>query len=144
MLIEYKVNQEITLEAFKELLSHSTLGPRRPLNDDICLQGMLDHTNLMVTAWAKGQLVGVARSMTDFHFACYLSDLAVHEGFQRHGIGKQLQAKTQAQLGPKCKLILIAAPAAADYYQPLGYEHHPRCWILEPDVRIKGTDSTPA
>lgn len=136
MKIIYKVNAEITAEQFIALLKNSTLGERRPVDDYDCMEGMIRNSNLTVSAWLNDELVGIARSMTDFHFACYLSDLAVSQNVQKTGIGKDLQRLTQEKLGPKCKLILLAAPAANDYYQPLGYEHNPRCWVLEPDVKI--------
>ena len=137
MSIEYKVNQPITVDQFIELLNASTLGERRPVDNLECMRGMIDNANLTVTAWEGEQLVGVARSVTDFHYACYLSDLAVHRDYQRRGIGKALQDVTQRQLGPECRLILIAAPAASDYYGPLGYTHNPRCWVLERDCSIR-------
>jgi len=40
----------------------------------------------MVTAWHEDKLIGVARSITDFHYACYLSDLAVYKEYQKQGI----------------------------------------------------------
>jgi GNAT superfamily N-acetyltransferase len=129
--IEYTVNQSITTDQFINLLNASTLGLRRPVDDRACVEGMLKHGNLLVTAWHEEKLVGVARSVTDFYFACYLSDLAVDEDYQKMGIGKQLQVLTQAQLGPKCSLILLAAPAANDYYSHVGFSHHPRCWVLD-------------
>jgi hypothetical protein len=44
---------------------------------------------------------------------------------------------TQQQLGPRCNLIVIAAPADDAYYAHLGgYERHPRCWVLAPARRI--------
>jgi GNAT superfamily N-acetyltransferase len=129
--IEYTVNQSITTDQFINLLNASTLGLRRPVDDRACVEGMLKHGNLLVTAWHEEKLVGVARSVTDFYFACYLSDLAVDEDYQKMGIGKQLQVLTQAQLGPKCNLILLAAPAANDYYSHIGFSHHPRCWVLD-------------
>nr|WP_234898228.1 GNAT family N-acetyltransferase [Aeromonas veronii] len=55
---------------------------------------MLDHANLLITAWQGETLVGVARSVTDFHFCCYLSDLAVTESVQGQGIGKALIRET--------------------------------------------------
>ena len=90
----------------------------------------------MVTAWDGERLVGVARSLTDFHYACYLSDLAVHKDYQRNGIGKRLQMITQNQLGPKCNLIVIAAPAANSYYGHLGFTNNQRCWVLEREQKI--------
>lgn len=137
MSIEYKINEPISADQFIELLASSTLGERRPIHDRGCMEGMVRNSNLMVTAWDGGQLVGVARSMTDFHYACYLSDLAVRKAHQKSGIGKQLQIITQQQLGPLCTLILVAAPAANTYYEHIGYSHNPRCWILDRSASIR-------
>ena len=97
------------------------------------MQGMLDNANLLVTAYAEGTLIGVARSITDFHYCCYLADLAVDKAFQRQGIGRELIRRTRAQLGKHCRLILLAAPAAVDYYPHIGFEPHPQAWIVQPE-----------
>lgn len=136
MEISYSINASITCEQFIALLNASGLGERRPVDDEQCIEGMLKNSNLMVTAWHKEQLVGIARSVTDFHYACYLSDLAVHKNYQQLGLGKTLQNLTQKQLGPRCKLILLAAPDANSYYEKLGFTSNPRCWVLERDRRI--------
>ena len=137
MTIEYKVNAPVTTDQFIGLLLSSTLGERRPVEDGECMAGMIDNSNLIVTAWDDDNLVGIARSMTDFHYACYLSDLAVDRKYQRNGIGKKLQILTQEQLGPKCKLLLVAAPGANSYYEHVGFTNNPRCWILNRDQSIK-------
>ena len=135
--IQYRINEAISALQFRELLQASGLAERRPVEDMACLTGMLDNANLVITAWHTEsdagllKLIGIARSVTDFHYCCYLSDLAVHSDFQKHGIGKQLQRLTQSQLGPHGKLILLAAPAAADYYRHIGFEHNDRCWVLD-------------
>lgn len=116
MSIEYQINKPITAEQFVELLQKSTLGQRRPIDDMQCMKGMVENSNLTITAWDGGELIGIARSMTDFHYVCYLSDLAVHEKYQKQGLGKRLQVLTQQQLGEKCNLILVAAPGAHSYY----------------------------
>lgn len=136
MSIEYKINASISTDQFIELLKNSTLGERRPVDDRECMEGMINNGNLTVSAWDKGQLVGIARSVTDFHFACYLSDLAVSLDYQKLGIGKELQRLTQAELGPKCSLILLAAPAASQYYGHIGYSHNERCWVLGRNDKI--------
>lgn len=138
MNIEYKINIPVSTDAFIELLNASTLGERRPVDDRQCMAGMLANSNLLITAWDAEQLVGIARSVTDFHYACYLSDLAVRKSHQQRGIGKQLQVLTRRQLGPRCNLILLAAPAAQEYYPPLGYQHNPRCWVLGPEDNLAG------
>ena len=119
-----------------QLLMESGLGERRPVDDLHCIKGMIENSNLIISAWNKEQLVGIARSVTDFHYCCYLSDLAVHRDFQHCGIGKKLQVLTQERLGEHCKLILLAAPAAAEYYEKIGYKHNDKCWVLEREDRI--------
>jgi GNAT superfamily N-acetyltransferase len=136
MSINYKVNVPVTSDQFIELLHESTLGERRPIDDQDCMEGMVKNSNLMVTAWNDEKLIGIARSMTDFHYACYLSDLAVHMEYQKKGIGKSLLIITQGELGPKCKLILVAAPAANLYYEHLGLKNNPRCWVLDREQNI--------
>ena len=138
MTITYKINTPITSAQFIDLLKRTSLGERRPLDDLACIEGMLSNSNLIVTAWDGEQLIGVARSVTDFHYCCYLSDLAVCSAYQKSGVGKQLQRLTQQQLGPRCTLILLAAPAAKDYYGHIGYSHDPRCWVLRRDSEIQG------
>lgn len=138
MSIEYRVNEAVSVDQFIELLRESTLDERRPIDDRDCMDGMIKNSNILVSAWDGIKLVGIARSMTDFHYACYLSDLAVDKSYQGSGIGKELQLRTQEQLGPRCKLILISAPAANSYYEHIGYVNNSRCWVLE---RSKGINS---
>ena len=130
MPIQYEINENIKPELFLQLLIDSGLGDRRPVDDLHCIKGMIENSNLIISAWNGNQLVGIARSVTDFHYCCYLSDLAVHRDYQKQGIGKQLQVLTQERLEEHCKLILLASPDAADYYQHLGFEHNERCWVL--------------
>ena len=136
MKVEYKINKEISSVQFTDLLNRSTLGERRPVDDADCMQGMISNSNLIISAWIGKNLVGIARCVTDFHYCCYLSDLAVDSAYQKYGIGKHLQTKTQEQLGPQCKLILIAAPAANSYYGHIGYTNNERCWVLNRNEQI--------
>jgi len=136
MSIEYKINAPVSVDQFIDLLRGSTLGERRPIKDRKCMEGMLRNSNLLVTAWDGENLIGVARSMTDFHYACYLSDLAVDQKYQGVGIGRKLQVITQEQLGPNCKLILISSPRANSYYEHIGFINNQRCWVIECNQKI--------
>lgn len=131
MTIQYHADRRLTPDEFIDVLNRSTLGERRPVDDRACIQAMLEHANLLCTAWDGPKLVGVARSMTDFAYCCYLSDLAIDEAYQRKGLGKELIALTQSRLGPKAKLILLAAPKAVEYYPKLGFQAHPSAWVVE-------------
>lgn len=137
MSIEYKTDLRLTVEQFIDVLSRTSLGPRRPLDDIECMRVMAENANLMVTAWDGELLVGVARCVTDFAYACYMSELAVDESYQRRGIGKELIRHARSRLGPRCRLRLLAAPDAADYYGHIGFTHSPRCWELTPGNELK-------
>jgi GNAT superfamily N-acetyltransferase len=137
MSITYRINIPLDLDAAIDLYRASTLGERRPIDDRGCMQQMLDEANLTVTAWDGDTLVGIARSLTDWCYCCYLSDLAVRAAYQRQGIGKELIRHTQAELGPKTALILLSAPAAVDYYPRIGMEQHPSAWILRGGTTLR-------
>ena len=135
MEILYRVEHgstSVSSQAFVDVLRSSGLAPRRPVDDPECIAGMLTGADLTVSAWEGDALVGIARTVTDRHYAAYLSDLAVDRKLQRAGVGKELVRRTQAALEPTCTLILLAAPQAVDYYPRIGFEHHPEAWILRP------------
>ena len=128
-VIRYDRERTIQVEAFVDLLERSGLAGRRPVDDEACLRGMVEHADLLITARLDGRLVGIARSVTDFHYCCYLSDLAVDRALQRQGIGKRLIAETRQWLGPRTRLILLSAPAARAYYPKIGFERHPDAFV---------------
>lgn len=129
-MIEYRVGNRLDLDQVIELYIASTLGERRPVDDRARMERMLKEANLVVTAWDGDTLVGISRSLSDFAFATYLSDLAVHLAYQRKGIGKELIRRTQME-APQARIILLAAPKAVDYYPHVGLKHHPSAWILD-------------
>jgi predicted N-acetyltransferase YhbS len=128
-MIAYRTGNDLGVDAMIELYVDSTLGERRPVSDRGRMQRMLAHANLVVTAWDGPRLVGISRSLTDFAYATYLSDLAVRKSYQRQGIGRELVRLTQ-QAALTATLILLAAPAAEKYYPHIGFERHPQAWIL--------------
>lgn len=128
--ITYRLGNDIGLDAFIEVYRASTLGLRRPVDDREAMAAMLHHANLVVSAWHDERLVGVARSFTDFLYIAYLADLAVHQDYQRQGIGMELVRRTRAAMGPASRIVLLAAPAAVEYYPRIGFTHHPQAWIL--------------
>jgi predicted N-acetyltransferase YhbS len=128
--VTYRIGNDIPVDVVKRLYQDSTLGQRRPIDDPGTLEAMMQHANLVVSAWDGDELVGISRTLTDFVYVGYLSDLAVHVRCQRQGIGIGLIEQTRAAMGPKSKLVLLAAPAAVDYYPRIGFTHHPQAWIL--------------
>lgn len=128
-MINYQVESDLSVEAFRSVLVRSTLGERRPIDEPERLEAMLKHANLIITARDGEQLVGVARSLTDFQYCTYLSDIAVDQDYQRQGIGKELIRRTKLKTS-KAKLILLAAPAAIPYYPKIGMTQYEYCYYL--------------
>lgn len=130
-MISYRTGNDLDLDTVIEVYRDSTLGERRPVDDRQCMSAMLRHANLVISAWDGDRMVGIARSLTDFSYVTYLSDLAVRRSHQRQGIGRELIRRTrEAGGGPETLLLLLAAPAAASYYPHIGFSRHDSAWIL--------------
>lgn len=49
------------------LLGRCSRGAQLPLEDSECIRGMLENSDMMVSAWDGEKLAGIARSVTNFH-----------------------------------------------------------------------------
>ena len=127
-MFSYKINSQLTIDEVVAVLAGS--GIRRPVTDRERIGKMFDAADLVVSAWYGNRLVGVARSLTDWCYCCYLSDLAVHKEFQNNGIGKELVARTRRQIGEQCMLLLLSAPSAMGYYPRLNMENLSNAFIF--------------
>lgn len=136
-MIHYRLGNDLNLDEVIDLYAASTLGERRPIHDRPRMATMLKNANLVVTAWDENLLVGIARSLSDFTYATYLSDLAVRLSHQRKGIGKELIRQTQQGASPQTRIILLSAPAATNYYPHIGMTQHPSAWMLAGDDAIR-------
>ena len=119
--LTYQAEPELDPKDFQKLLIASTLGERRPVED----------LDLILTARKDGELIGIARSISDHCYSTYLSDLAVHSDYQKLGIGKMLVKLTKAAF-PLANLILLSAPKAVAYYPKIGMKKHEHCYLSVP------------
>ncbi len=105
-------------------------GINRPVGDRDRIERMLAHANLILTARQDGRLVGFARSLTDFCFCCYLSDLAVDRACQGQGIGRRLIEETRtAAGGALTTTLLLSAPGAVTYYEGIKMPKADNCYL---------------
>ncbi len=119
----------LSVEAFRDVIRRTDLN--RPVDDTPRLTAMLAHANLVITARdVSGHLIGVARSLTDFVFCCYLSDLCVDEAYQGRGIGRALIAETKRVIGPDSMLLLLSAPKPMTYYPRIGMEKVDNAFLI--------------
>jgi len=111
----------LPVEEFQDVIRRSDLN--RPVDDLPRLAAMLAHANLLATARdGSGRLIGVARSLTDFAYCCYLSDLCVDDAWQGRGIGRALVAETKRIVGPNSMVLLLSAAKPMTYYPRIGMD----------------------
>jgi len=118
MNILYKSDVIPSTEQIIELYNDAPL--TRPTSDSLRIKKMYEQSNLVISAWDKDELIGIARSLTDFCYACYLSDLAVKKNYQKLGIGKELVSLTKKEIGDQSMLLLLSVETALEYYPKIG------------------------
>ena len=128
MTIEYNFEKRPTADQIIELYNNADLP--RPTSDKERIQKMFDNSNLIVTAWDNDLLVGVSRSITDWAWACYLSDLAVRQEYKKEGIGRQLINLTKEKVGDQSMVLLLSVPTAMEYYPKIGFEKLDNSFII--------------
>jgi predicted N-acetyltransferase YhbS len=128
MEITYKVGVMPPAEQVAALYEKS--GLPRPTRDIERIQTMFDNSDLVVTAWYNGELVGVSRCITDWVWCCYLSDLAVDPGYKKSGIGRKLIELTRETLGEQSMILLLSVPTAMDYYPKVGFTKEDRGFLI--------------
>lgn len=127
-LVEYRHGHPLDPVDVARVLDRS--GIKRPTQDLPRITRMFAAPSLVLSAWVEGQLVGLARSLTDQAYCCYLSDLAVDKDYQGLGIGRKLVERTQALIGDEVSLILLAAPNAMSYYPALGFQLADNAFVI--------------
>jgi GNAT superfamily N-acetyltransferase len=132
--IVYAIEDHLDPAEMVDVFRRSGLAERRPVDRPDLVARMASGANLVVTARAGGLMVGLARSVTDFAYCVYLSDLATDRAWQGRGIGRRLIETTRDAAGPDANLILISAPKAMDFYRrvgpAIGLENVDSGWIL--------------
>lgn len=128
-MIVYSSEPELNAAEFAELLRGSGLSQRRP-TDPERLASMLRGAQLVITARDGDRLVGVARSVTDWAYCLYCSDLCVDLGYQGRGIGKTLLEHTAAAAPMVKTCLLLSAPDAVGFYEAAGFSRHAHAFIF--------------
>lgn len=128
MDIDYSFDKKPNADQIIELYENA--GLPRPTNDKERIRKMFDNSNLIITAWHNDLLVGVARSITDWVWSCYLSDLAVRDKYKKEGIGRQLINLTKEKVGEQSMVLLLSVPTAMDYYPKVGFEKQESSFII--------------
>lgn len=134
MEIQFRINEKVTAQAVIAVFKSS--GINRPVDDVNRVQKMLDNSNLLVTAWNGTELIGIARSITDFAYCCYLSDVAVKSEHQKFGIGKTMVELTQQSIGEQTMLLSLFSASAMEYIPKAGFEKVENGYIIKSKTKL--------
>ena len=88
------------------------------------LRRALDNSSFVVTARDdQGNLVGLARALSDDATICYLQDILVAPPFQARGVGRALLDRVTARYAHVRQTVLITddEPAQRKFYEALGF-----------------------
>jgi N-acetylglutamate synthase-like GNAT family acetyltransferase len=118
--IEFKIG--VVPKTSKIIEVYDSSGIKRPTKDSDRITKMYKNSNLIISAWLNNELIGISRAITDFCYACYLSDVAVKSEYQKEGIGKRLIELTAKEIGKETALILLSAQIAMEYYPKIGFD----------------------
>lgn len=141
--IEVAVTDRIDVEDYQTVMAGSGLAARRPYDDDGRVGALLARSSPIAGAWTgEGDLVGVARSISDGGFMTFLCDLAVVEAHQGRGIARALVEATRDACAHTL-LVVTAAPHVDDFYDHLGLRRHHSTWYGLP-ADLTGFPDPPA
>jgi len=104
--------------ALAELIAASGLGQR----DISLLEQAFRHSTFCWFGFHNGQLVAVARAISDLTWCSYLADVAVDPRYQGLGYGRQLMQTICDVLLPYGKIFIYSVPDKTGFYQRHGFE----------------------
>lgn len=103
---------------------------RRPVGDLDRVWKMYEASTIVLSAWHRGHLVGVARVISDGVLWSYLCDLAVEPDVQGLGIGTRL-VKEMLKRVNGTELVLRDSEMSASFYEHLGFTRVPNAWSIQ-------------
>lgn len=126
MSITYAREQELSAPEYVAVLGSTYMRDKRPLANTARISAMLAGSNVIVTARDDaGQIVGLARGITDGAWVCYVADLVVRDGMQGRGIGTGILDECGRILGPGVAIVMVSYPQAEAFYRRIGMNQMP-------------------
>lgn len=131
MDLVYAQERDLSVADYVAVLGSTYMKDKRPLANAERIARILGGSNVIVTARDRdsGEVVGLARGISDNEWVCYLADLVVHADHQGKGIGSALLAQCRRLLGPGVGIILVAYPEAEAFYRRIGLGEMPAFYI---------------
>ena len=129
MSIVYARETALGVADYVAVLADTIMRDNRPLDNPSRIAEMLAGANFVVTARENGQILGLARCLTDHSWICYCAELAVKDSTQGRGIGTGILQKCWELRGPRVGFTLLSQPTAATFYEHIGMERCPDAFL---------------
>ena len=127
-----EIRVEPALDALEAVPLYDAIGWVRYTADLPRLRRAFAASTVILTARADdGELIGLARALSDGETVCYVQDIAVHPAWQRHGGGRALMTEMLKRYG-HCPFFLLSTdpPGSTEavkshpFYRSLGFVIH--------------------
>ena len=136
MSVIYAQEATLSVDDYVGVIADTIMRDRRPLANTKRIAEMLAGANFIVTAREGGEILGLARCLTDNSWICYCAELAVREQAQGRGIGAGILKKCWDLLGPGVGFTLLSQPTAAGFYERVGMARCPDAFLLDRTDRL--------
>ncbi|MCX2861079.1 GNAT family N-acetyltransferase [Paucibacter sp. PLA-PC-4] len=115
-----------TPDAFKTLYDTTGWGPTS--REASYYAGALAGSWCVQAAYCDGQLVGFARVISDGHLHAFITEMIVHPGYQRRGVGAHMLSSLLAACHEAgiSDIQLLSARGKAAFYQRHGFVPRPQ------------------
>ena len=102
---ELRINPDLPLDALLAL--YDSVGWAAYTRDPAGLQTALRNSTYVVAAWRDGQLMGLARALSDDISIVYIQDILVRPEIQRGGVGRALLAHLLERFAHVRSVVLL-------------------------------------
>ncbi|QJB56442.1 GNAT family N-acetyltransferase [Pseudodesulfovibrio sp. zrk46] len=82
----------------------------------------MEGSDLVISAWDKDRLVGLAAVLSDGHLVAYLSYLLVHPDYHGQGIGHGIMERLVERYKHVLRKVLISFDEKCGFYERYGFK----------------------
>ena len=121
-MIKYNIDKRVDYN--KLIILFNQVGWNDKTKDLDRLKGMVENSQIVVTAWDEEEMVGFSRCTTDYVFNGQINNVVVDANYRRLGIGKAL-INNILNSSNQVTYMLRGSIRNEEFYRGLGFEVGP-------------------
>ncbi|MBU3176831.1 GNAT family N-acetyltransferase [Clostridium estertheticum] len=121
-MIMYNTDKKVDYDKLKNLFNEVGWNDKTEDNNRLLL--MVENSQIVVTAWDEGRMVGFARCTTDYVFNGQINNVVVDSKYRKKGIGKNL-INIIFNSSQQVTYMLRGSISNEEFYRSLGFEDGP-------------------